>query len=131
MSENIEIIRPISSELNILTRSDGSAIITQGKSIQVVFIIYEFKCKNLFLGNSACVVNVNGPLEVFSAANIDMNKSYVDVNYRPKRGIPGVAERYKEKIIRNICDNTIITSLYPKTQINFQIQEMDDNGGVC
>lgn len=75
-------------------------------------------------------MNVNGPLEVFSAANIDMNKSYVDVNYRPKRGLPGVAERYKEKNVRSICENAIITSLYPKTQINFQIQEMDDNGGV-
>lgn len=61
---------------------------------------------------------------------MDMNKSYVDVNYRPKRGMPGVGERYKEKIVRNICQSTIITSLYPKTQINIQIQEMDDNGGV-
>jgi exosome complex component RRP46 len=59
-----------------------------------------------------------------------MNKSYVDVNYRPKRGLPGVAERYKEKNVRNLCESAIITSLYPKTQINFQIQEMDDNGGV-
>lgn len=69
-------------------------------------------------------------MEVISAANIDINRSYIDVNYRPKRGIPGVAERYKEKIIRGLCENAIITSLYPKTQINFQIQEMDDNGGV-
>jgi ribonuclease PH len=35
MSGNIKIIRPITSELNILTRSDGSAIITQGEPYKV------------------------------------------------------------------------------------------------
>lgn len=59
-----------------------------------------------------------------------MNKAFIDVNYRPKRGLPGVGERYKEKILKNVCDTAIITSLYPKTQINIQLQEMDDNGGV-
>lgn len=43
MSEKIEIIRPISSELNILTRSDGSAIITQGNYFEDLLKFNVFK----------------------------------------------------------------------------------------
>ncbi|CRL06150.1 CLUMA_CG019021, isoform A [Clunio marinus] len=102
-------MRAIASELNILTRSDGSAIITQG--------------------GSCCIASVNGPLEV-SPANIDMNKAYVEVIYRPKCGLPGVNERYKEKIVKSLCETCIITQLYPRTQITVQAQEMDDHGGL-
>lgn len=59
-----------------------------------------------------------------------MNKAYMEVSYRPRCGIPGVNERYKEKIIKNICETVILTALYPKSQINIQIQEMDDGSGV-
>ncbi|KAG5671846.1 hypothetical protein PVAND_002020 [Polypedilum vanderplanki] len=103
-------LKAITAEMNILSRSDGSVIISQG--------------------DSSCIVDVNGPIEVNSAANIDMNKAYVDVLYRPKCGIPGVNERYKEKTIKGLCESIILTTLYPKTQINFQIQEMDDSSGI-
>lgn len=83
----------------------------------------------LLLGGSCCVASVNGPLEV-SPANLDMNRAYVDVIYRPKSGLPGVNERYKEKIVRSLCETCIITQLYPRTQITVQTQEMDDHGGV-
>lgn len=82
------------------------------------------------LGNSACSVNVNGPMELNSNANLDMNKAYVEIFYRPKCGLPGTSERYKEKTMKNLCESIILTTLYPKTQINFQIQEMDDSSGV-
>ena len=75
-------------------------------------------------------MNVNGPAEIASMANMDMNKAYLEVSYRPRCGIPGVNERYKEKIIKNICETVILTALYPKSQINIQIQEMDDGSGV-
>lgn len=83
----------------------------------------------LFLGGSCCIASVNGPIEV-TLANLDMNKSYVDVIYRPKSGMPGVNERYKEKIVKSLCETCIITQLYPRTQITVQAQEMDDHGGV-
>jgi exosome complex component RRP46 len=83
----------------------------------------------LFLGGSCCVASVNGPQEV-SSANLDMNKAYVDVIYRPKSGLPGVNERYKEKLVKSLCETTIITQLYPRTQVTVQTQEMDDHGGV-
>lgn len=135
-------MRAITSELNVLTRSDGSAIIAQGLYSKIYFFIFRltfFLFQNLFVnipahifyfvGGSCCIASVNGPLEV-SPANLDMNKAYVDVIYRPKSGLPGVNERYKEKIVKSLCETTIVTQLYPRTQITVQTQEMDDHGGV-
>lgn len=59
-----------------------------------------------------------------------MNRAFVEVIYRPKSGLPGVNERYKEKIVKSLCESCIITQLYPRTQITVQTQEMDDHGGV-
>lgn len=94
-----------------------------------VFLFQCFSNILLILGGSCCIASVNGPLEV-SPANLDMNKAYVDVIYRPKSGLPGVNERYKEKIVKSLCETSIITQLYPRTQITVQTQEMDDHGGV-
>lgn len=126
-SEGLKM-RAITSELNVLTRSDGSAIITQGLHCSIV--AFNFPAHILiFLGGSCCIASVNGPLEV-SPANLDMNKAYVEVIYRPRSGLPGVNERYKEKIVKSLCETCIITQLYPRTQITVQTQEMDDHGGV-
>lgn len=72
---------------------------------------------------------MNGPLEV-SLANFDANKAHVDVVYRPRSGMPGVNERYKEKIVKSLCECCIATHMYPRTQISVQLQELDDHGGV-
>ena len=120
-------LRGIASELNFLSRSDGSAIITQG---WFEFCI-NFPAINYFLfsGGSICVAAVNGPLEV-SPAYLDMNKAYIEVLYRPASGLPGVSERFKEKFVKSLCETCLITQLYPRTQISVQAQEMDDHGGV-
>ena len=65
-----------------------------------------------------------------SPANLDTNKAYVEVVYRPRSGIPGVNERYKEKIVKSLVETCVISQLYPRTQITVQTQEMDDHGGV-
>jgi exosome complex component RRP46 len=82
-----------------------------------------------FVGGSCCVASVNGPMEV-PIGNLDINKAYVDVIYRPKSGLPSVNERYKEKIVKSLCETVIATHLFPRTQITAQVQELDDHGGV-
>lgn len=62
--------------------------------------------------------------------NLDINKAYMDVIYRPKAGLPSVGERYKEKIVKSLCETVVATHLYPRTQITAQVQELDDHGGV-
>lgn len=62
--------------------------------------------------------------------NLDTNKAHLEVAYRPKSGLPGVNEKYKEKIIRNLCETAILSTIYPRTAISVQVQEMDDNGGI-
>lgn len=72
---------------------------------------------------------VNGPIEV-SMSNLDTNQAFIEVSYHPKCGLSGVNDRYREKIIRKLCEKSILTTIYPRTAISIQVQEMDDNGGI-
>ena len=75
------------------------------------------------------MVSVNGPIEV-KLQHLDIDKAHCDVLYKPKSGIGSVTDRSYEKIIGKICESVILMSMYPKTAINIQIQEMENRGGV-
>lgn len=70
-----------------------------------------------------------GPVEV-KLHNLQIDKAYVDVLYRSKSGLPSAADKLREKIIMETCENALLTVLYPRTAIVIQIFEMDDGGGV-
>lgn len=63
-------------------------------------------------------------------SNLQYDKASVEVNFRPKSGLPGVPDRFREKLIRGTCESALIPTLYPRTAISIQLQEMEDNGGV-
>lgn len=72
---------------------------------------------------------MNGPVEV-KLSNLQYDRASVEVNFRPKTGLPGVSDRFKERLIRETCESALIPALYPRTAISIQLQEMEDNGGV-
>lgn len=80
-------------------------------------------------GETAILSSVNGPVEV-KLSNLQYDKASVEVNYRPRTGLPQVADRFKEHLIRGTCESALIPTLYPRTAISIQLQEMEDNGGV-
>ncbi|XP_053945331.1 exosome complex component RRP46 [Anastrepha ludens] len=102
-------LRPINCELNPLTRSDGSALFTQGDT---------------------CVLcSMLGPVEVKSQ-NLNIEKAYVECIYRPKAGIPTIEDKLRESIIRDTCESALLTVLHPRTTISIQIQELDNRCGL-
>ncbi|XP_049791200.1 exosome complex component RRP46 isoform X2 [Schistocerca nitens] len=101
-------LRPIHFELNVVSRSDGSAILTQG--------------------NTAVMAGVFGPAEV-KLSKILIDRANVEAIYRPKTGLPTVADRTREALIKNTCEAAIISSQYPRTNISVIVQEMQDSGG--
>ncbi|XP_011185302.1 exosome complex component RRP46 [Zeugodacus cucurbitae] len=102
-------LRPINCELNPLTRSDGSALFTQG---------------------GTCVLtSMLGPVEVRSQ-NLNIEKAHVECIYRPKAGIPTIEDRLRENVIRDTCESALLTVLHPRTTISIQIQELDDRCGL-
>lgn len=81
------------------------------------------------LGETAVMASVYGPVEG-KLQNIQIEKAYVEVYYRPKVGQSSVTDRLFEKIIRNTCESAVLTIFYPRTAVTIQLQEMENRSGV-
>jgi len=96
-------LRPLSCELGVLSRPDGSASFTQG--------------------GTTVVVAVYGPAEVRTSREL-IDRAIVEVVYNPKVGQSGPEERAIEKLIAGVCESTIITTVNPHTAYTVVIQEV-------
>ncbi|XP_032521440.1 exosome complex component RRP46 [Danaus plexippus] len=102
-------LRPMKCELNFLSRSDGSAILSQGETV--------------------VTVSVNGPLDIKTTSQ-SIEKATLEILFSSKGGKPSVADRFKENVIRQTCETAILGCLYPRTGITITIQELEDYGGL-
>ncbi|KAG1693942.1 Exosome complex component RRP46 [Nymphon striatum] len=97
------------SELDNLSRTDGSAILCQGKTT--------VQC------------GVYGPTNV-NVAKEDIEKANVDVILRPIMGQSTCHEKSLERMIRNTMENIIMVNLYPYTSITINVQVMCNAGSL-
>lgn len=72
---------------------------------------------------------VSGPIEV-KLHNLQIDRAHVEVCYRSKSGLPSIADKLREKIVRDTCETALLTILYPRSSIFLQIHEMENAGGV-
>ncbi|KAG5899886.1 hypothetical protein JTB14_012349 [Gonioctena quinquepunctata] len=96
-----------SCKLGILSRPDGSVILSEGET--------------------TIIAGVYGPVEV-KMKNIHIDKASVECHYRPKSGVPGVKDRLFESLIRNTCEIALAASLYPRSAVLVTLQEMHNSG---
>jgi len=75
------------------------------------------------------MASVYGPLEAKIQKELS-DRMYIELNFKPKTGMPGVAERGKEKLIKTTCNQILLPHLHPRTAINITIQEMQDGGAI-
>uniref|UniRef100_A0A1B0GLF9 Putative exosomal 3'-5' exoribonuclease complex subunit rrp46 n=1 Tax=Lutzomyia longipalpis TaxID=7200 RepID=A0A1B0GLF9_LUTLO len=109
VKEVIGELRPLRCELDILSRSDGSAVFAQGETV--------------------VIASVHGPVEV-KLQNLQYDRSSVEVFYKSKTGQQSVGDRFREQYIRNTCESALLTAIYPRTAVSLQLQEMEDRAGV-
>ncbi|XP_038642152.1 exosome complex component RRP46 [Scyliorhinus canicula] len=102
-------LRPFGCERSLLSRPDGSACFMQG--------------------DTTILAAVYGPAEVKVSKEI-FDKATLDVLLKPKVGLPGVAEKSKEQMIRNTCEATILTALHPRSSITIVLQVIHDSGSL-
>ncbi|KAG6441995.1 exosome complex component RRP46 [Manduca sexta] len=102
-------LKPMKCEFNYLSKSDGSAILSQGETV--------------------ALVSVNGPQDIKMQSQ-SIEKSTLEVIFSPKGGKPSVGDRYKENVIRQTSETAILGCLYPRTGITVTIQELEDFGGL-
>nr|XP_021526066.1 exosome complex component RRP46 [Aotus nancymaae] len=102
-------LRHFACEQNLLSRPDGSASFLQG--------------------DTSVLAGVYGPAEVKVSKEI-FNKATLEVILRPKIGLPGVAEKSRERLIRNTCEAVVLGTLHPRTSITVVLQVVSDAGSV-
>lgn len=102
-------LRHFACEQNLLSRPDGSASFMQG--------------------DTSVLAGVYGPAEVKVSKEI-FNKATLEVILRPKIGLPGVAERNRERMIRNTCEAVVLGALHPRTSITVVLQIVSDAGSL-
>ncbi|XP_004441635.2 PREDICTED: exosome complex component RRP46 [Ceratotherium simum simum] len=102
-------LRHFACEQNLLSRPDGSASFLQG--------------------DTSVLAGVYGPAEVKVSKEI-FNKATLEVILRPKIGLPGVAEKSRERLIRNTCEAVVLGALHPRTSITVVLQIISDAGSL-
>ncbi|XP_072346281.1 exosome complex component RRP46-like isoform X2 [Scyliorhinus torazame] len=80
-------------------------------------------------GDTTVLAAVYGPAEVKVSKEI-FDKATLDVLLKPKVGLPSVAEKSKEQMIRNTCEATILTALHPRSSITIVLQVIHDSGSL-
>ncbi|KAK4884817.1 hypothetical protein RN001_001088 [Aquatica leii] len=109
IDDNNLLMRKVNCKLDILSRPDGSVLLSQGDTV--------------------VIAGVYGPIEVKTQKML-INKASVETFYRPKSGTPGIGDRLYESIIQNICETSLVSALYPRSSIVVIIQEMQNYGGI-
>ncbi|XP_017305272.1 exosome complex component RRP46 [Diaphorina citri] len=105
----MDSLRELKSQLNILSRSDGSVIFSQGQTV--------------------VVASMYGPVEAKIQKTI-IDKASVEVIFRPKSGLSFVQDRLKESVIKSTCESALLTMLHPRTSVILTIQELQDQGSL-
>ncbi|KAH0947073.1 hypothetical protein HN011_008910 [Eciton burchellii] len=103
------VLRPLNCEINLLSKSDGSAMLMQG--------------------DTAVIAGVNGPIEAKSQKMI-YDRISIEVTYTPLKGPPKVDDRLIETYIKETCESSILVSYHPNTMVCINLQEMQDSGGL-
>ncbi|KAL6432470.1 hypothetical protein ACFW04_006809 [Cataglyphis niger] len=110
--ENTEIdcvLRPMNCEINLLSKSDGSAVFMQGET--------------------TIIAGVNGPMEARSQ-KMAYDKLSIEVAYTPLKGPAKIDDRLIETYLRETCESAILVSMHPNTMVCINLQEMQDFGGL-
>ncbi|KAK9873593.1 hypothetical protein WA026_023150 [Henosepilachna vigintioctopunctata] len=94
-------------QFNILTRPNGSVIYCEGETTVIAGIYGPVNCK---------------------MSKMLSDKAYIEMNYRPKAGVPSVQDRFYEDIIKNTCETALAGALYPRASVIITVQEMHDDG---
>eukprot|EP00051_Salpingoeca_urceolata_P029915 m.7617 g.7617 ORF g.7617 m.7617 type:complete len:257 (-) comp2993_c0_seq1:53-823(-) len=102
-------LRALGCELGPLSRADGSAQFAMGATV--------------------ALAAVYGPGDV-SARREKPDRAAIEVSYKPKVGLPGVACKKIERHLHHVLEEAILTHLHPRACISLIVQEISDDGGM-
>ncbi|KAF9560086.1 Exosome component 5, partial [Mortierella alpina] len=78
---------------------------------------------------SSVLCSVVGPVEV-KIRQEKLDKATIEVVARPLVGLPGVADKARERSIQETLEPLILSSLHPRTLVQIVVQTMKDDGCI-
>jgi exosome complex component RRP46 len=102
-------VRTMSASLGLLARSDGSAKFQFGKT--------------------GVLASVYGPMQG-KVRDEMVEKASIQINYTPVSGTGSPQDRLYERILKELANQLILTSEYPRTLIKITCQAMSDDGSI-
>ncbi|NXC23321.1 EXOS5 protein, partial [Corythaeola cristata] len=80
-------------------------------------------------GDTSVLAGLYGPAEVKGSRELP-DRAALEVLLRPKVGLPGVAERSREQLLRRSCEAVVLGALHPRTAITVVLQVLSDGGSL-
>lgn len=104
------------------------------------FLSQAFKCEKGFLkntdgsallseGNTSVLAGVYGPGDIRESKQ-NFHRAVVEVNFRPKIGMPALNEKYHERFVRSVLESAINLENYPKSCFYVTTQIMESRGSL-
>ncbi len=103
-------IRPIHSTQSLLTAADGSSQFAFDDKLSIV-------------------CSITGPTEV-KIKDEKLDKATIKTIFKPLEGYGGMTERYHERLLRQVAEYAILTSMHPRTLIQICFQTLAANGSL-
>ncbi|KAF6028585.1 EXOSC5 [Bugula neritina] len=97
----------IGLETSILKQADGSGKFT--------------------LGLTSVLASVDGPAQVGLQKEI-IDRAFIEVHYESKSGQSSCSSRTMEYFVAQLCQQSIVTSMHPRTSILINITELHNDG---
>ena len=78
---------------------------------------------------TSVLAGVYGPADCKESRQ-DVDKAVVEVNFRPKLGIPGISEKYFEQFVKKAFETAIFCENHPRALFSIIVQIMEEQGSV-
>ena len=75
------------------------------------------------------LAGVYGPADIRESRQ-NTSHAVLDVNFRPKVGMPSLGEKYLEQFVRGVLKSAIVIEDHPRTGFYVITQFMEDCGSV-
>jgi len=103
------VTKVFNCQQSYLKNADGSSLLTEGET--------------------AVLAGVYGPADIRESRQ-NTSHAVLDVNFRPKVGMPSLGEKYLEQFVRGVLKSAIVIEDHPRTGFYVITQIMEDCGSL-
>lgn len=85
--------------------------------------------RNTYTGKTAVIAGVYGPADTRESKQ-NVSRGILELNFRPKTGMPALKEKYCEQFVRQVFESAVILEDHPRSCFYVIMQINEDFGSV-